>query len=248
VLLTFRLPFHIRISEYTGVPSQTIKKLVAESIGTFALVFAGTGAIVINDASGGTITHVGIALTFGLVILAMIYAVGDISGAHFNPAVTSAFWLAGRFPIGLIAPYIASQCFGAFAASGILRFLFPANQTLGSTMPAGTEMQSFVLELILSFLLMFVILNVSTGAKEKGVTAGIAIGAVIGLEAMFAGAICGASMNPARSLAPAIVSGHWEHLWIYLSAPFAGAWLAILACRGCQDSACCPLPKTQKPI
>ena len=218
------------------------KKLAAEFIGTFALVFAGTGAIIINAASAGAITHVGIALTFGLVILAMIYAVGDISGAHFNPAVTSAFWLAGRFPAGLVVPYVASQCLGAFAASGVLRFLFPTDLLLGSTLPAGMEMQSFVLELILTFFLMFVILNVSTGAKEKGITAGIAVGAVIGLEAMFAGPICGASMNPARSLAPAIVSGHWEHLWIYLTAPFAGAWLAIFACRSCQEPACCPLP------
>src|ERR1700722_6648182 len=124
-----------------------MKKLIAEFIGTFALVFAGTGAIVINDASNGSITHVGIALTFGLVILAMIYAVGDISGAHFNPAVTCGFWLSGRFPSGMIAPYIFSQCLGAFAASGVLQFLFPADRTLGSTMPAGTEMQSFVLEL-----------------------------------------------------------------------------------------------------
>ncbi|HEY4417723.1 MAG TPA: aquaporin [Verrucomicrobiae bacterium] len=222
-----------------------LKPLIAEFIGTFALVFAGTGAIVINQVSGGTVTHVGIALTFGLVIMAMIYAVGDISGAHFNPSVTSAFWLSGRFPAALIMPYIASQCCGAFAASGVLRFLFPTDPMLGSTLPAGTEMQSFVLELILTFLLMFTILNVSTGAKEKGVTAGIAIGAVIGLEAMFAGPICGASMNPARSLAPAVVSGHLEHLWIYLTAPVAGAWLAVLACRGCQDSTCCPT--TQKP-
>ena len=217
-------------------------------MGTFTLVFAGTGAIVINDVTGGTVTHVGIALTFGLVIMAMIYTVGDVSGAHFNPAVTSAFWLSGRFPAGLIAPYIVSQCLGACTASGILRLLFPANQMLGSTLPAGAEMQSFVLELILTFILMFTILNVSTGAKEKGITAGIAIGAVIGLEAMFAGPICGASMNPARSIAPAIVSGHLEHLWIYLTAPVAGAWLAVFACRGCQDSSCCPLPMRKTPI
>jgi aquaporin Z len=223
-----------------------MKQFMAEFIGTFALVFAGTGAIVVDGVSGGGVTHVGIALTFGLVIMAMIYTVGDISGAHFNPAVTSAFWLSGRFPAGLTAPYMISQCLGALAASGVLRFLFPANQTLGNTVPAGTDMQSFVLELILTFLLMFVILNVSTGAKEKGVTAGIAIGAVIGLEAMFAGPICGASMNPARSLAPAMVSGHWEHLWIYLTAPFAGAWLAVFACRGCQDSSCCPLPMKER--
>ena len=218
------------------------KPLVAEFIGTFVLVFAGTGAIVVNDVSNGSITHVGIALTFGLVVLAMIYAVGDISGAHLNPAVTSGFWLSGRFQFSQAALFIPAQCLGAFAASGLLRVLFPAHPTLGSTGPSGPVTQSFILEIILTFLLMFVILNVSTGAKEKGITAGIAVGAVIGLEAMFAGPICGASMNPARSLAPAIVSGHLGHLWIYLTAPFAGAALAVFACRGCQDSTCCPLP------
>ncbi|HZQ45525.1 MAG TPA: aquaporin [Verrucomicrobiae bacterium] len=225
-----------------------LRPFIAECIGTFALVFAGTGAIVINDVTGGTVSHVGIAMTFGLVVMAMIYTVGDISGAHLNPAVTGAFWLSGRFPARLIAPYLASQLLGAFAASGVLRSIFPAHQTLGGTLPAGTEMQSFVLELILTFLLMFVILNVSTGAKEKGITAGIAIGAVIGLEAMFGGPICGASMNPARSLAPALVSGHLEHLWIYLTAPVAGAWLAVFACLGCQDSSCCPLPTNEKRV
>src|ERR1700728_4786204 len=223
-----------------------LKPLLAEFIGTLALVFAGTGAIVINDVSGGAVTHVGIALTFGLVIMAMIYTVGDISGAHFNPAVTSAFWLSGRFAGKQVLPYVLSQGAGAIAASGVLHFLFPTQTTLGATLPAGSDMQSFVLELILTFLLMFTILNVSTGAKEKGVTAGIAIGAVIGLEAMFAGPICGASMNPARSLAPAVVSGHWEHLWIYLVAPVTGAWLAVFACRGCQDSACCPITSKSK--
>lgn len=219
-----------------------LRPFIAEFIGTFALVFAGTGAIVINDVSGGAVTHVGIALTFGLVVMAMIYAVGDISGAHLNPAVTTGFWLSGRFSGRQVFPYIATQCLGAFTASGTLRFLFPTHTTLGTTLPAGADMQSFVLELILTFLLMFVILNVSTGAKEKGITAGIAVGAIIGLEAMFAGKISGASMNPARSLAPAIVSGHLEHLWIYLTATFAGAALAVFACRGCQDPACCPLP------
>jgi aquaporin NIP len=222
-----------------------MKKLLAEFIGTFALVFAGTGAIVINDVSGGGITHVGIALTFGLVVLAMIYALGDISGAHLNPAVTIAFWLSGRFSGPTVMPYILAQCVGAITASGVLHFLFPTHATLGATLPAGSDRQSFVLELILTLILMFVILNVSAGAKEKGVTAGIAIGAVIGLEAMFAGPICGASMNPARSLAPALVSGHLEHLWLYLAAPVIGACLAVFACRGCQDSSCCPL--TSKP-
>lgn len=217
------------------------KKCFAEFLGTFALVFAGTGAIVINDVSAGAVTHVGIALTFGLVVLAMIYAVGDISGAHINPAVTSAFWLSGRFPGRSVLPYIASQCLGAIVASAAMRLLFPAHATLGTTLPAGSGVQSFVLELILTFLLMFVILNVSTGAKEKGITAGIAVGAVIALEALFAGKICGASMNPARSLAPALVSGHLEHLWIYIVAPVAGASLAIFGCRSCQEAGCCPM-------
>jgi MIP family channel proteins len=227
--------------------TSTRQKLVAEFVGTFALVFAGTGAIVINDVSGGAVTHVGIALTFGLVVLAMIYTVGDISGAHLNPAVTFGFWFSGRFYGPKVLPYVLSQTAGAALASGILLLLFPKHSTLGSTLPAGSEAQSFVLELILTFLLMFVILNVSTGAKEKGITAGIAVGAVIGLEAMFAGKICGASMNPARSLAPAMVSGVLDHLWIYLTAPFAGAALAIVACRGCQTGDCCPLP-SKKPL
>jgi len=216
--------------------------LLAEFTGTFALVFAGTGAIIIDHATGGGVTHAGVAATFGLVVLAMIYAVGDVSGAHLNPAVTGAFWLAGRFPAGGVVPYVTAQCLGAGAASGLLRFLFPTDSWLGGTQPAGTDGQSFVLETVLTFLLMYVILNVSTGAKEKGTTAGIAIGAVVGLEAMFAGPICGASMNPARSLAPALVSGHGEHLWIYLTAPFLGAALAVAGCRGCRGADCCPAP------
>lgn len=218
-----------------------MKSWQAELIGTFALVFAGTGAIVINDTTGGGIGHAGIALTFGLVVMAMIYAVGDVSGAHINPAVTIAFWFAGRLPGRQVFPYIFAQVLGGTIASGLLRFLFPAHPTLGTTLPAGSDMQSFVLELVLTFLLMFVILSVSTGAKEKGITAGIAIGAVIAFEAMFAGKICGASMNPARSLAPALVSGHLEHLWIYIVAPIAGAALAVFPCRGCRDVACCPM-------
>ena len=204
-----------------------MKRCVAEFIGTFALVFAGTCAIVINDVSGGAVTHVGIALTFGLVVLAMIYAVGDISGAHLNPAVTYGFWLSGRFAGANVGPYVASQLTGAFAASGVLRLLFPNHPTLGSTLPAGSDAQSFLLEVILTFLLMFVILNVSTGAKEKGITAGIAVGAVIGLEAMFAGKICGASMNPARSIAPDLVRGSFATTWIYVAGPLLGAIIAV---------------------
>lgn len=220
-----------------------MKKFAAEAIGTFALVFAGTGAIVINHASNGAVTHVGIALTFGLVVLAMIYTLGEVSGAHLNPAVTLGFCAAGRMPWSEALPYLASQCAGAFAASGLLRFLFPKDTTLGATLPAGAATQSFILEVVLTAILMFVILNVSTGAKEKGITAGIAVGAVIALEALFAGPICGASMNPARSLAPAVVSGHLEHLWIYLLAPVLGAQLAVPACRCVQAEGCCSAVK-----
>ena len=201
-------------------------QLAAEFFGTFMLIFAGTGAVVAN-AQTGAVTHVGVALTFGLIVLALIYAFGDISGAHFNPAVTLGFVTAGRFPAVAAGPYIVAQVAGAFAASVLLRVLFPESTTLGETIPSGTDMQSFGLEVVLTWFLMLVILCVSSGAKEKGITAGIAVGAVIGLEAMFAGPICGASMNPARSLAPGVVSGSTESLWVYLAAPVLGALLAV---------------------
>lgn len=204
---------------------------VAEFLATFAMVFAGTGAMVVDQESRGAITHAGIALTFGLVVLAMIHAFGDVSGAHMNPAVTTAFAAAGRFPWRDVPGYVTAQVAGALAASGLLRWLFPANGRLGATLPSGPVHQSFVLEVVLTFLLMLVVLNISTGAKEKGITAGIAVGAVITLEAMFAGPVCGASMNPARSLAPALVGGHLGSLWIYLTAPVLGALLAVPACR-----------------
>ena len=213
--------------------------LLAEFIGTFALVFAGTGAIVINDLQGGVITHAGIALTFGLIVLAMIYTLGDISGAHLNPAVTIGFWIARRFPGRHIAPYVITQFAGAIAASALLRFLFPTHPTLGATLPAGSAMQSFILELVLTFLLMLVILHVSTGPKEKGITAGIVVGSVIALEAMFAGPICGASMNPARSVGPAIISGNFSALWVYLSSTVLGAALAPAVCGILQPHDCC---------
>jgi len=215
------------------------KKLVAEFLGTFCLVFAGTGAIVIDGVTGGAVSHVGVALSFGLIVLAMIYTIGDISGAHINPAVTIGFFAARRSEAGSVIPYVASQCAGALAASVVLRFLFPQSATLGATIPAGPTIQSFVLEMTLTALLMFVILSVSTGAREKGITAGIAVGAVIALEALFAGPICGASMNPARSLAPAIVSGHLSDLWIYLVAPVLGATLGVVGCRCVPERGCC---------
>ncbi len=221
-----------------------MKKCLSEFLGTFALVFAGTGACVTNDVSGGAVTHVGIALTFGLVVMALIYTFGDISGAHLNPAVTTAFALAGRFPWSAVPQFISAQAAGAFGASGLLRLLFPHHDTLGATLPRDTALQSFGLEIVLTFLLMLTILSVSTGAKEKGITAGIAIGGVILLEAMFAGPISGASMNPIRSLAPAAVSGHMEHLWVYLTAPMLGAILAIPACFGVREPGCCRLCST----
>lgn len=203
------------------------RRLVAEAFGTFALVFAGTGAIVINEASGGVITHPGIALTFGLIVLAMIYALGDVSGCHLNPAVTLGFWVARRFETRLVGPYLASQVCGALLASLLIKGLFPGQVGLGATLPAGSEFQSFVLELILTLILMFVILSVSSGSKEKGLLAGVAVGSVIALEAMFAGPISGASMNPARSLAPAVVSLNLTSLWVYLVAPVCGSLLAV---------------------
>jgi len=216
-----------------------MKKYAAELLGTFGLVFAGTGAIIIDQVTGGSITHVGVALTFGMIVLVMIYTFGDISGAHLNPAVTIGFWAARRLPGREVPAYIVSQVAGALLASVVLRVLFPDNKLLGATMPAGAEMESFILEFILTFFLMLTILNVSTGAKEKGITAGIAIGSIIALEAMFAGPICGASMNPARSLAPALVSGHLEHLWLYIVAPIMGTVAAKFACTYVREMGCC---------
>lgn len=204
-----------------------MRKYIAEAIGTFALVFAGTGAVVINKVSNGAVTSPGIAITFGLVVMAMIYAFGETSGAHLNPAVTTGFFLARRFPGRWVVPYIASQLVGALVASVILRFLFGNIAYLGATLPAGSELQSFVLEIILSALLMIVILCVATGSKEQGLMAGIAIGGTVGLEAMFAGPISGASMNPARSIAPALVSGHIASLWLYVAGPMVGAATAV---------------------
>lgn len=206
-----------------------MRKYLSEIIGTFALVFCGTGAIVIDHVSGGAVTHLGVSMTFGLIVLAMIYALGDISGAHLNPAVTIGFTVAKRLALKETVPYIMAQAIGAFAASYCLKLLFPHEVNLGATIPSGSTMQSFVLELILTFFLMFVIMNVSTGANEKGITAGIAISSVIGLEAIFAGPISGASLNPIRSLAPAMISGDMTSIWIYLTAPVIGSVIAVLA-------------------
>ena len=215
------------MNPFLSVIKATMKKYAAETLGTFAMVFAGTGAMVIDAVSGGAVTHVGVGLTFGFIVMAMIYALGDVSGAHLNPAVTLGFFLARRFPGRWVLPYIASQLAGAMLASFVLLILFGNHASLGATLPAGTDAQSFGLELILTAILMFVILCVSTGPKEVGTMAGIAVGGVIALEALFAGPICGASMNPARSIAPAMVSGNFRALWVYLVAPILGSAIAV---------------------
>jgi MIP family channel proteins len=204
-----------------------VHKLAAEAVGTFGLVFAGTGAIVIDAETGGGVDHVGIGLTFGLVIMVMIYATGHISGAHFNPAVTLAFAVGRHFPARLVPQYWAAQLLGGVAASALLRALFGDTAHLGATLPAGSAGQSFVLETVLTFLLMFVITSVATDVRAVG-QAAIAIGGTIGLEGLFAGPISGASMNPARSLAPALVSWTWEHQWLYVAGPALGAVAGVL--------------------
>lgn len=208
-----------------------IRLYTSEFLGTFFLVFAATGVVIVNDLSGGAITHTGIAITTGLVVMAIVYAVGDVSGSHINPAVTVGFWLAGRFPGYRVIQYIISQCLGAIAASLLLAFLFPDLVALTVTNPSGPIIQSFILEIVITLFLMFIILSVSTGSMEKGIMAGSAIGGVVGLTVLWAGPITGASMNPARSLAPALVSLDFASLWIYIAGPIIGAALSVIAFR-----------------
>ncbi|BCM89181.1 aquaporin Z 2 [Abditibacteriota bacterium] len=202
-------------------------KLWSEFFGTFALVFFGTGAVVVNDITHGTLTLLGVALTFAMVVTALIYTFGDISGAHFNPSVTLAFAVAKRFDRRSIIPFMSAQLAGGIAASGLLRLIFPQQTVWGITAPRGSALQSLVIEIMLAWLLMLVILSVSTGTKEKGITAGIVVGGVIALEALFAGPISGASMNPARSIGPALISLQFGSLWIYILGPTVGALLAV---------------------
>lgn len=199
-----------------------MKRYWVECLGTYVMVFAGTGAMVINDVYG-SVSHLGIGLTFGLVVMAVIYSIGSISGAHINPAVSIAFWVSKRFNGKEVIPYVLFQCLGAVLASLTLSFLFPQHELLGATLPAGSWEQSFIMEFILTFILMFVILLMSEGSKEVGMMTGFVVGMVVAFEAIFAGPVSGASMNPARSLAPALVSGHLAHLWIYLVATTLGA-------------------------
>jgi MIP family channel proteins len=202
--------------------------LVAEAIGTFALVFAGCGAIMV-DAKTHQLGHVGVAITFGLVIMAMIYAVGHVSGAHFNPAVTLSFALTRHFPPKRTGAYWIAQLAGAIAAAALLRGSLGNIADVGTTLPSGSEGQSFLWELVMSAFLMFVILAVATDTRAVGEAAAIAIGGTIGLDAMFGGPISGASMNPARSIGPALVSGNVHALWVYIAAPVVGATIGGLA-------------------
>jgi aquaporin Z len=215
------------------------RRVCTEVFGTFCLVFVGTGAVIVNEVTGGGVTHVGVAITFGLVVMALVYALGKVSGCHINPAVTLGLCAAGRFNRIHVMPYIVSQCAGAFLASGTLRMLFPESRTLGATIPAGSDFQSLVLEFVLTLILMFVILSISFGGSEEKLLAGVAIGGVIGFEALFAGPISGASMNPARSLAPAVVAMQLDHVWVYVVAPIAGALASVPLCRSIHSSPCC---------
>jgi aquaporin NIP len=209
----------------------TRRMLLAEFCGTFVMVFAGTGAIVANDFSHGRIGVLGIGLAFGVSVFAMIFLLGAISGAHLNPAVTITLTVARKIPLRLTLFYILCQCAGALVASVLLSFLFSTHPTLGATIPSASATQSFLLEFFLTFLLLFAILITSSRALRSGLIPAVIIGAIIALGAIFGGPISGASMNPARSLAPAIVSGHMDHLWIYLLAPTFGGLTAIPIAR-----------------
>ena len=202
-----------------------MKRYVAESIATFFLIFCGTGAMVINTETG-VITHTGVSAAWGLIVMIMIFTFGRISGAHMNPAVTVSLALVKLHPNREIVPYLFAQLIGAFAASLSLQQLFPYNELLGASLPQGSEMQSFILEFFLTFMLMIVIFMTSQGRKFEQYFAPVVIGATIGLEALYAGPISNASMNPFRSLAPAVVSGHIEHLWLYLISTTLGALAA----------------------
>jgi MIP family channel proteins len=204
------------------------RALVAEAIGTFALVFAGAGAVMV-DGKTHALGHVGVAISFGLVIMVMIYAVGHISGAHFNPAVSFAFALSRHFPWSRLTGYWLAQCVGALTAAAILRASLGNVTHVGATLPSGSQAQSFLWEVVLTFFLMLVIMAVATDTRAVGEAAAIAIGATVGLDAMFGGPISGASMNPARSLGPAIISGDLHALWLYVLAPLLGATIGALA-------------------
>ncbi len=204
------------------------RKLTAEFVGTFALVFAGCGAVVADAVTSGGVTPVGVSLTFGLVVCVMIYATGHISGAHFNPAVSVAFAAAGRFPWKEVPAYAAVQCAAAAVAIGLLRFLTGDLGTLGATVPTVALPQGLAFEAVLTFFLMFVISAVATDHRAVGNMAGVAIGGTVTLCALFGGPFTGASMNPARTLGPALFTGTLDVFWLYVLGPVVGAVAASL--------------------
>ena len=208
------------------------RELLAEFIGTFVLIFAGTGAVMVDKIANGAVTHLGISIVFGAIVTALIYSLGHISGAHFNPAVTLAFWSSGFLRSSLVLPYVVAQVLGAIAASALLRLSLGAVGNLGATLPRdGNWLQSLILETVLTFILMLVIFGSGLDRRAHIGFAGIAIGLTVALEAACMGPITGASMNPARSLAPALVGGIWQHQWLYWVAPILGAQLAVVVYR-----------------
>ena len=225
----------MKLSSKTSFPKSFIycwREALAEAIGTFILVFAGTGAVMTNQLSDGAVTHLGISFVFGSVVAALIYSLGHISNAHFNPAVTLAFWTSGFFPKRRVMPYIIAQSLGAIAASFFLLISLGKVANLGATLPLNDNwLQSLILEFLLTFILMFVILGSGLDRRAHIGFAGLAIGLTVGLEAAFMGPITGASMNPARSLGPALVGGIWQHHWVYWIAPILGAQLAVIVYR-----------------
>ncbi|KAK4491626.1 hypothetical protein RD792_002381 [Penstemon davidsonii] len=209
-------------SKYCFVNPPFIRKLIAEILGTYFLIFGGCAAVVLNAGEEKVVTLPGIALVWGLIVMVLIYAVGHISGAHFNPAVTIAFATCKRFPWKQVPAYILTQVLGSTLASGTLRLLFEKEHFFG-TLPAGSNVQSLVVEFIITFLFMFVMSGVVTDTKAIGELAGLAIGATVLVNVIYAGPISGASMNPARSIGPAIVSSNYNGLWIYILGPISGA-------------------------
>jgi aquaporin Z len=233
--------FQVASTKPQSLTKIKMKQFYSETIGTFAMVFCGCGAMTINELTNGSISHAGVAATWGLIVMAMIYAFGETSGAHFNPAVTIGFAFAKKFPWKKVPKYILAQAIGSILAIFLLWFLFPESQFLGETIPAKgfPAYKAAILEFLLTFFLMVTIVNVSSGSKEIGTMAAIAVGGVILLEAMFAGPMTKASMNPIRSIAPALFTANFQYLWLYISAPIVGAITAVFSCRLIKKDNCC---------
>lgn len=215
------------------------KAYLSEAIGTFFLVFIGTGAIVVHELYQNTISHLGISAAFGLIVGLMIFTFARNSGAHFNPAVSMVLFLCNKLSKKDLIPYVLSQCFGAVLASTCILFIFSEHHSFGLTQPSDSWIQSFTIEILCTFLLMFVILQVVYGNSKSALEDGAAIGAMVALCALFAGPVSGASMNPARSLGPAIISGNLDFLWLYVTAPVLGALLSFFVCRFSHSEDCC---------